>query len=187
VTAVVEALLWGLSPEAQAAVIGGVAGGVIGGLVGGVFAIIGVVLGLIGEPWVRRRGDVRCDITRDAWQIEQGDEATPLESQFEVTYWNGKEIPIAVMGVRMEFYKGTTMLEEWARPDLLFATGAGNIAPTPVNLPAREAVVRTISVVSDRENIQRQRKLAETDRAVFVASVVGVRDKRKELVPPWRP
>jgi hypothetical protein len=126
VTAEVEALLRGLSPEAQAAVIGGVAGG----LVGGVFAIIGVVLGLIGEPWLRRQGDVRCDIARDAWQIIQGTPATPLESQFEVTFWNGKEIPIAVMGVRMEFYKGTTMLEEWARPDLLFATGDGNIAPT---------------------------------------------------------
>jgi hypothetical protein len=52
VTAEVEALLRGLSPEAQAAVIGGVTGG----LVGGVFAIVGVVLGLIGEPWLRRRG-----------------------------------------------------------------------------------------------------------------------------------
>jgi hypothetical protein len=182
VTAEVEALLRGLSPEAQAAVIGGVSGG----LVGGVLAIIGVGLGLIGEPWLRRRGDVRCEIAGDAWQIIQGTGAGPLESQFEVTFWNGKEIPIAVMRVRMEFYKGTTRLEEWARPDLLFATtGAGNIAPTPVNLPAREAVVRTISVVAGSED--KQRELAETDRAVFVASVVGARDKRTELVPPWRP
>jgi hypothetical protein len=186
VTAVMEALLRGLSPEAQAAVIGGVAGGVIGGLVGGVFAIIGVVLGLIGEPWLRRRGDVRCDIARDAWHIPVGTRATPLESRFEVTFWNGKEIPIAVMGVRMEFYKGTTMLEEWARPDLLFATGDDNIAPTPVNLPAREAVVRTIIVVADADSEDKQRKLAETDRAVFVARVVGARDMRKELEPPWR-
>jgi hypothetical protein len=77
------------------------------------------------------------------------------------------------------------MLEEWARPDLLFAPGDDNIAPTPVNLPAREAVVQTISVVAGSED--KQRKLAETDRAVFVASVVGARDKREELVPPWRP
>jgi hypothetical protein len=184
VTAVVEALLRGLSPEAQAAVIGGLAGG----LVGGVFTIIGVFLGLIGEPLLRRRGKVRCDIARDTWHIPVGTQETPVESPFEVTFWNGKEIPIAVMGVRMEFYKGTTMLEEWARPDLVFEIADGGaLEPLPWNLPAREAVVRTIRVVSDRENIQRQRKLAETDRAVFVASVVGARDKRKELVPPWRP
>jgi len=67
---------------------------------------------------------------------------------------------------------------------LLFAPGDDNIAPTPVNLPAREAVVQTISVVAHGE---KQRELAETDRAVFVASVVGARDKRKELVPPWGP
>jgi hypothetical protein len=54
-----------------------------------------------------------------------------------------------------------------------------------VNLPAREAVVQTIRVFAHSED--KQRKLAETDRAVFVASVVGARDKRKELVPPWRP
>jgi hypothetical protein len=182
VTAVVEALLRGLSPEAQAAVIGGLAGG----LVGGVFTIIGVFLGLIGEPLLRRRGKVRCDIVRDTWQILVGTPETPVESPFEVTFWDGKEIPIAVMGVRMEFYKGRKMLEEWARPDLRFTTG-GIIAPPPWNLPARETVVRTITVVADAESEDKQRELAKTDRAVFVASVVGARDKRKKLVPPWRP
>ena len=181
-TAVVEALLRGLSPEAQAAVIGGLAGG----LVGGVFTIIGVFLGLIGEPLLRRRGKVRCDIARDAWQIQVGTPETPVESQFDVTFWNGKEIPIAVMGVRMEFYKGKRKLEEWARPDLVFGTEEALLGPLPWNLPAREAVVQSIRVIADAESEDKQRELAKTDRAVFVASVVGARDKRKELVPPWR-
>jgi len=54
----VQVLLRGLSPAAQAAVIGGIAGGVVGG----VFTLLGGALGLLGERWVRTWGKVRCKI-----------------------------------------------------------------------------------------------------------------------------
>jgi hypothetical protein len=47
-----------MSPEAQAALIGGMAGGVVGG----VFTLLGVALGLFGERWVRNLAEVACVI-----------------------------------------------------------------------------------------------------------------------------
>jgi hypothetical protein len=41
--------------------------------------------------------------------------------------------------------------------------------------------------VAHLERDDKLRELEEADRAVFVATLVGARDKRKELHPPWRP
>jgi hypothetical protein len=57
-----------VSPETLAAVIGGVAGGAVGG----VLDIVGVAVGLFGERWVRRWGDVRCVIEDDDWYVARG-------------------------------------------------------------------------------------------------------------------
>jgi hypothetical protein len=75
-----------MSPETLAAVIGGVAGGVVGGVLG----ILGVAVGLFGERWVRRWGDVRCSI--DSWH-DVTDTGIPNEERVvEVTFLNEKDL-----------------------------------------------------------------------------------------------
>ena len=53
----------------------------------------------------------------------------------------------------------------------------------PVNIPPQLHEQRMISVTPGRADIVRE--LQKADRAVFVASIDGVGDKRVELTPPW--
>jgi hypothetical protein len=176
-----------VSPAAQAAIIGGIAGG----LVGGIFTLLGVVVGLFGERWVRRVGEVRCTV--DKWYPQQtgprpGGGATAQERRLQVTFLNRKEMPVIVWEMRVEFYKGGEPLEEWARPSVQFVdVPTGQSSPQdPVNLPPYVPVTRTISV-TPVDTHQKLRALEEADRAEFVANLLGAEDKREELSPPWLP
>jgi hypothetical protein len=184
---VIEALFQGLSPEAQAAVIGGIAGGAVGGLVGGFFTLVGVVVGLFGEPMVRRVGKVRCEI--GSWRRNTGNSEAPWERLLEVTFFNGKELPVVVWKMQVEFYKGGKHLEDWIHPNLQVVDENGQRSTlAPVNLPSREAVPKTIGVNVGSGDISQRlaEALAEADEAVFVASIVGAADKRVRLSPPWQ-
>ena len=93
-----------MSPETLAAVIGGVAGGVVGGVLG----ILGAVLGLFAERWMRRRGEVGCQLIRrvDRWRVgPDGRELAPeevdqlsdfdqaeAEVECDVQFFNEKEV-----------------------------------------------------------------------------------------------
>jgi hypothetical protein len=153
----------------------------------GVFSIVGtllgVVAGLFGERWVRSWGDVRCEIPN--WSITVGNPAEPEESQVEVRFLNEKELPVVVWEVGVEFYKGEEPLEAWAHPTAVFLDEATGIRSpvAPVNLPPRVAVMRTLILVSGRED--KRQELARADRAVFVANMSGAPDIREELTPPW--
>ena len=183
-----------VNPETLAAVIGGVAGGVVGRVLG----IVGVAVGLFGERWVRRWGDVRCMMNEGDWYVPEGayplGSDTPRERRVRVTFLNGKELPVTVWDMRVEFYKGGELLEEWARPRVQLVEESGNISELgTVILPPHIPVSLEIRVISldahdtDQEQAAKLRALAEVDRAEFVATLVGARDKRKDLHPPWRP
>jgi hypothetical protein len=155
-----------------------------GALIAGGFALLGVVVGLFGERWVRSWGNVRCDI--EEWVISVGTSAGPEESKLDVRFLNEKDLPVVVWEMRMEFYKGEEPLEEWAYPTVLLVdevTGNRSRGGGPVNLPPRVAVTRTISLVSGRTD--KSQELGRTDRAVFVADISGAKDKREEITPPW--
>ena len=154
-----------------------------GAVIAGGFALLGVVVGLFGERWVRSWGDVRCEI--DDWSINVGTSAGPEESRLDVRFLNEKELPVVVWDMGVEFYKGEEPLEEWADPTALFVdevTGSRSRVG-PVNLPPRVAVTRTISLVSGRED--KRQELGKVDRAIFVANISGAEDKREELSLPW--
>jgi hypothetical protein len=57
-------------------------------------------------------------------------------------------------------------------------------ALSPVNVPARSAVTQTFSLIAGRDDMQRE--LAATNRAEFVANIVGAGKRRAELSPAWR-
>jgi hypothetical protein len=152
----------------------------------GVFTIVGAVsgalAGLLGERWVRSRGNVQCMIL--AWTENEGNNAGPSVRGLEVRFVNEKELPVMVLDMRVEFYKGRKPLEEWARPSLQFVDQAGFKSPlSPVNVPLRSAVALQFIVAAGRDDIQRE--LAQTDRGEFVAKIVGAGEKRAELPSPW--
>ena len=185
-----------MSPETIAAVIGGVAGGVVGGVLG----VVGVVLGLFGERWVRRWGDVQCMIKEDDWYVPEGAYPiggdTPRERRLRVTFLNRKELPVTVWDIRVEFYKGGRPLEEWtewARPRVLLVEESRDISELrAVILPPHIPVSLEIRVSplgahdTDQEQAAKLRVLEEAERAEFVANLIGARDKKMELAPPWR-
>jgi hypothetical protein len=156
-------------------------------IITGIFTLLGVSVGLFGERLVRRLGGVRCSI--DSWFIQRGGArpdggTTAEERRLQVTFLNRKELPVTVLDMRVVFYEGDNPLEDWTRPHMEFVDDRDQKSPLGlVNLPPFLAVTRTISVTPGRDD--KLRALEEADKAEFVASIVGARDKWLELPEPW--
>jgi hypothetical protein len=152
----------------------------------GVFSIVGAVAGalagLFGGRWVRSWGKVQCEVVN--WRVSVGPSTDPTERELEVRFVNEKELQVIVVDMSVAFYTGDKPLEKRARPHLMFGSGNNKTALSPVNVPGRSAVTQTFSVIAGLAEIQRE--LAATNRAEFVATLVGARDMRKKLEPPWR-
>jgi hypothetical protein len=176
-----------VSPDVIAAGVFGIAG-----------AVVGALVGLFGERWVRRWGDVQCIISEGGWYIPEhaypngGD--IPTERRLRVTFRNGKELPVTVWDMHVEFYKGDELLEEGARPPVQLVEESGNrselrheILPphTPTSFEIRVSPVGAHDTNQERDD--KLQALAEADRAVFVATLDGAPPERRELRPPWRP
>jgi hypothetical protein len=115
----------------------------------------------------------------------------PRERRLRVTLWNGKELPVTVWDLHVEFYKGGELLEEGARPRVELVEESGNISELrQVILPPYIPVSLVIRVSplgahdTDQEQAAKLRALEEADRAEFVANIVGIGEKREELRPP---
>jgi hypothetical protein len=98
--------LWALIAEADRGTGAQIVTGII--TVGG--TLLGAVVGLFGERWVRTWGNVRCDLI---WQSTQnaGSPDSPggvevQERQLEATFLNHKDVPVTVWEMRVMFYKG---------------------------------------------------------------------------------
>jgi hypothetical protein len=155
-------------------------------LIGFVIVLIGWLVGPLVMRFVRTLGKVQCTV--DSWRPTRtayspgGDVAE--ERRLQVSFSNRKEVPVTVSEMRVEFYKESQPLEEWARPLVEFVDERDQKSPLgPVNLPPHQREQRTISATPGRDDIVRE--LQKADRAVFVASIDGVGDKRVELTPPW--
>jgi hypothetical protein len=157
----------------------------------GVFSIVGTLLGgtlgLVGERLVRRIGEVQCKIHR--WWIQQGAArpgggGTAEERRLEVTLLNRKELPVTVTDMRVVFYKGGKPLEGWTEPNISFVDGSVQGSSVGlVNIPPYTGVTRILSVVPGRTD--KLRELEKPDKAEFVAKIVGAKDIKKTLTPPW--
>ncbi len=108
---------------------------------------------------------------------------------------NRKDVDVTVRDMTVEFYKGGQLLSEEERPYLYFIDPESNdwSAPGPLDLPPGRTVPRTISLTLGevqsgsvtKPEPARLQAVETVDRAVFVARIVGARDKRKKLSPPW--
>jgi hypothetical protein len=167
-------------------------------IVTGIFTLLGVVVGLFGERWVRRLGRVRYWTD---WQVQRGEfraevGTVALERQLKVTFLNRKDVGVTVQDMRVEFYnREGQLLGEEERPYLYFIDPESNewSAPGPVDLPPGRTVQQTISLtlgevqsgsVTNPEPA-RQKAVEGAAWAVFVARIVGAWNKRRKLSPPW--
>ena len=160
---------------------------VTGQIVTGLFTLLGVALGLFGERWLRTWGPVEFKVA--AWRPQQttahaGGGTTVHERWLEVMFLNQKDVPVTVLDMRVEFYKGGQPLEEWAHTRLEFIGAGSRREPVgPVNLTPHVAVPLVISIAPGRDD--KIRALEEMDRAEFVAVMIGARDIRQELPEAW--
>jgi hypothetical protein len=138
-------------------------------IVTGIFTLLGVALGLFGERWVRTWGEVRCDI---GWEVTRSAGSEVQERQLKATFSNRKDIPVTIWDMRVVFYKGDRPLGEGERPHMQFAGDGGGRKPfSPVNLPPRIPVTRTIFIFPGHDEADRRRAVEEADRAEFEALI----------------
>jgi len=143
---------------------------------------------------------VQCMIKEDDWYVPEGAYPIggdiPRERRLRVMFRNGKELPVTVWDMRVEFYKAGRPLEEWTewtRPRVQLVEESHNISELrAVILPPHIPVSLEIRVTplgahdTDQEQAAKLRVLEEAERAEFVANLIDARDKRMELAPPWR-
>ena len=175
----VAAVVRRVSPELQAAVIGGVAGG----LVGGVLGILGVIIGMIEKRVGPRIGKVDCDIKDGDWYVQTGAGSEVQARTLRVAFTNHKDVHVVVRDMRLEFSRGGEPLAEWAHPKLQMEAGRKLDDVSPVDLPPHKPVLLTLQVHPGRDDIIRE--LGTMDCTEFVAVLIGAKDKRKELNLAW--
>jgi hypothetical protein len=180
-----------VSPETEAAIIGGISGG----LVGGIFTVIGGVVVLFWERRVRARGEVECLIgdedNKHDWSAESSEFSAQhnrnivLERRLEVLFLNGKDLPVTVLDMKVRFYKEGKPLEKEEQAISVKFLNAHNLRSdlSPLTLPPHVHVRRTLVVAPISPAAQWA--LDESDRAEFVAVLVGYADITRELAP-WR-
>jgi hypothetical protein len=150
-------------------------------VVTGIFTLLGVAMGLFGERWVRTWGAVRCDIdwrvTRSAGSVDSPGGVEVQERQLKATFSNRKDIPVTIWDMRVVFYRGDEPLDEAERPHTQFTSaGGGRTSFSPLNLPPRVPVSRTIFVSTGHNESDRQRAVEEADRVEFEAIIEETRD-----------
>jgi hypothetical protein len=95
-------VVWGMSPEATAALYGALAGGAIT-MGGGLLAALGVLVGMFVQRRRKERKEIRCVVS--GWDMT---EAAPLgwaACSFEVELFNEEASPTGLRGVRVEFVR----------------------------------------------------------------------------------
>ena len=162
---------------------------IVTGVFGVVGTLLGVVLGLFGERWVRTWGEVRCDIRwsvgGSAGSVDSPGGVEVQERQLQATFLNRKDVPVTIWGMRVDFYKGGKLLNDEERPNLEFAGSRGGRRPVfdLTTLHPRIPATLTVFVSPGHNEDRRQRAVEDADRIEFVAVIEGAKDKRKRLAP----
>jgi hypothetical protein len=137
--------------------------------------LLGVLVGLFGERYVRQFGALRCDI--DAWTgAQHASPGVPEDRIFEVNFFNEKDVDLALWDVRLEFAQGN---EEPERVSLRFADTGEWVSV--LNLPSRVAVSRSMRVTAGGPVLERARR---ANQVRFVGIVPGGKEFGKDL-PRW--
>lgn len=139
--------------------------------------LLGVVVGLVVEDRLRRRGEVRREVR--AWV--GGQTGGISESRvFEVRFFNDRDVNISLWDVKVEFYDGKELIASLPPKE-----SAGTSPPVgPVDLPSRRSVFITMMVEADSELLE---KLRRSDRSTLVATVTPGGKKVSNALRAWDP
>jgi hypothetical protein len=141
--------------------------------------LLGVVVGLFGERWVRTWGKVRCDIlwrpSMSSGSVDSPGGVEVLERRLEATFLNRKDVPVTVWEMRMVFYRRDKPLGEEERPHMEFVVRDRRGPFELVNLPPRVPVTQSVCVLPGHNDFDRHRAVKEADRVEFVAVIEGAK------------
>jgi hypothetical protein len=145
----------------------------------GIFSIVGtllgVLVGLLGERYARERGKLHCEI--DAWTGEERNSyGAPEVRHFEATFYNEKDVALALWEVHME------AVQEDGETDLvgLQLTSTGEWVNV-LNLPPHVAISQTMKATAGGEVLYR---LKHAHQLRFVGVIAGGKELIREL-PSW--
>ncbi len=146
-------------------------------MVAGFFALLGVVVGLVAEQVLRRKGVVRLEV--EAWA--GGSKGGPFEERhFEARFFNDRDVNISLWDPRVEFYEGGQLID--AMPTANPRSGQGSVGP--IDLPSRTSVYVTMALRSEGGHLT---AIKQADRVSFAATIVPSGKKMEEPLPPWDP
>lgn len=152
--------------------------------VGGLVSLVVAVVLLFVQRYLRERGGLNPEIT---WTQGGHSMGESVRREFEVKFFNARDVDVALWDIRLEFYK------EGRRTASLEPNFAGTPGPVRVlNLPSRVAIVREMGVEIKRDTLEAVRQevlpLIEADKAVFRGVIPGGEEIREDLKgepPPW--
>ncbi len=141
-------------------------------------SLLGVIVGLFGERYIRQRGKVRCDDIV-AWTGEENPSpGAPEVRHFEVSFYNEKDVALALWDIHMEVVPEDGDPE---RVGIRFSGEAGEWVSV-LNLPPRVAVSRGMQVTAGGATLE---KIWHAGQLRFVGIIPGGEEFSKEL-PSWR-
>jgi hypothetical protein len=161
-----------------------------GVVVGGLVSLAVSVVVLFVQRLLRERGELHPEVAWTSGGFTGGRSGRKgLGREFEVKFFNNRDVDLALWDIRLEFYKGS---ERTIRLSLNFADDPNRSLVRVLNLPSRIAISRTMEMVVEGDSWDAVnptlRLLKEADRAEFVGVIPGgeeIREKLKGEPPSW--
>lgn len=137
-----------------------------GALIAGVFTLLGIVVGLVVEYQLRRRGEVRSEAR--AWSGAGRKYERDEFRSFKMRFFNDRDVNIYLWDARAEFYRGAELIDTipaWRAEGLDGVELVG-----PIDLESRKSVYPDMEVIAyGEETLDR---LKSADRVEFVATTI---------------
>jgi hypothetical protein len=157
-----------------------------GALIGVFGALLGVVVGLVTEYRLRRRGEVVREVrawTRGHAPINIGGHDIEIR-EFEVRFFNDRDVNISLWDARVECYRGNELTCS------VTPTRGGESMETvgPIDLESRKSVYVAMKLeVAVADEAGKLARLRNADRLKFVATQIPGEKKVCEPLPAWDP
>jgi hypothetical protein len=150
----------------------------IAGALAVVGALLGVVVGLVVEYWLRRRGELRIQ-ARTEWAMDP----VPWARKLDIRFFNDRDVNISLWDPQVEFYQGAELLLTAPIERMILDEEGAPVELDPIDLESRKSVYLTeVGVFLE---IEERAHVASADRVDFVATrIPGGRRVRKTL-PFW--
>jgi hypothetical protein len=153
-----------------------------GVVVGGLVSLVVAVVLLFVQRYLRQRGELHPEARWVRGGYSRGESE---RREFEVKFFNERDVNVALWEIRLEFYEGGKRTA-YLKPDFAGDSGRGPVGV--LNLPSRVAIARTMGVTVEEDTLEAAREtlrpLRQAESAWFVGVIPGGEEVRVRL-PPW--